>query len=296
VVTAVSNPPPTLRLAEQLQQIVLNKIAQDRLVVPPMPAVAVKLMTLMKDPDISTRKVVTVLETDPLLAARVLRTANSAAYAASGPAKTLDVAVNRLGQSKVKSVIVEASAKKLFDSRDPEIAAAYQLVWEHSVAVGLLTRDLVALTEGAEMMDSGYIAGLLHDVGKPLMGAVLLDVEKGLERSREIVWVKGEVWLEMVAQTHRPVGVALAEKWKLPEDITVAIRDAGDYDSVNRKCLANYVRFCNAAVKRAGIYPGSVDKEDADALVMIGRSLLGLNDEIIGKITTGLAERVRAAA
>jgi len=128
------------------------------------------------------------------------------------------------------------------------------------------------------------------------MAAVLLDAEKGLERRRDVVWMKSDTWMETVRTTHRPVGVALAEKWKLPEDITDAIRNAGEYDSVNRKSLSNYVRFCNAAVKRAGIYPGPVDTEDADALVMIGRSLLGLSDDLVAKTTNGLLERVRSAA
>jgi putative nucleotidyltransferase with HDIG domain len=284
------------KLAHQLEQIVLAKIAADKLNLPPLPAVAMKLLTLIRDPDFSTRKVVGTLEQDPLLAARVLRTANSAAYAAAGPVKSLEAAFTRLGAQKVKAILVEASAKKIFDSKDPEIATAFTAIWEHSIAVGLMTRDLIALTEGAELMDAGYLAGLLHDVGKPLMGAVLLDAEKGLERNREIVWVKSDVWLEAVRRTHRTVGVSLAEKWRLPEEIILAIKDCSDYDSVNRKSLANYVRFCNAAVKKVGIYPGPVDVDDAEALVMIGRSLLGLNDEIIGKISSGLAERVKQAA
>ncbi|MFO0728235.1 MAG: HDOD domain-containing protein [Myxococcota bacterium] len=281
------------KLAEQLEQIVLAKIAADKLILPPLPPVALKLISLLRDPDFSTRKVVSTLEQDPLLAAKVLRSANSAAHATAGPVKSIEAAFTRLGGQKVKAVLVESSAKKIFESRDPEIAAAFTSIWEHSVAVGLMTRDLIALTAGAEQMDAGYLAGLLHDVGKPLMGAVLLDAEKGLERNRDIVWMKSDIWLDAVSRTHRKVGVALAEKWKLPEDIIHAIKDCSDYDSVNRNSLANYVRFCNAAVKRLGIYPGNVDKDDAEALVMIGRSLLGLNDEILGKISSGLAERVK---
>jgi hypothetical protein len=54
------------------------------------------------------------------------------------------------------------------------------------------------------------------------------------------------------------------------------------------------VRFSNALAKREGLYVGPVDRDDAEALVMIGRSLLGVDEEVVGRLASGLAGRIKA--
>lgn len=56
---------------------------------------------------------------------------------------------------------------------------------------------------------------------------------------------------------------------------------------------ANVVRFANALVKTNGISASRVDDlEDANALVMIGRSMLGLDEDVVNRLAQGLKERV----
>jgi hypothetical protein len=58
--------------------------------------------------------------------------------------------------------------------------------------------------------------------------------------------------------------------------------------------VANFVRFGNALAKREGLYAGKVDMEDNNAMIMIGRSLLSIDDDLISRVTTGLVDRVKA--
>jgi hypothetical protein len=88
------------------------------------------------------------------------------------------------------------------------------------------------------------------------------------------------------------VALALAQKWSLPEDVVTTIRDLSDYDTSARQCASNFVRFANAVAKREQIYVGEYSMDDVEALIMIGRSLLEVNDELLGKLTAGLKERV----
>ncbi len=96
----------------------------------------------------------------------------------------------------------------------------------------------------------------------------------------------------MIGKVHRPVGVALAEKWQLPAPIAASIRDSGEFDKSERHSLANAVCFANALAKKSGIAAGPVDADDNDAIVMIGRSVIGISDEILRTLTKGLRERV----
>jgi hypothetical protein len=75
-----------------------------------------------------------------------------------------------------------------------------------------------------------------------------------------------------------------------------AIRDCGDYDAADRGCAANTVRFANAVAKREGLYVGPVDTDDNNALIMVGSSLLGFDEDFLKRVCAGLKDRMREAA
>jgi putative nucleotidyltransferase with HDIG domain len=279
------------KLAAELEGILTRKIQSDQLVLPTMPAVAVKVMDILRDPEAGMKEAATVMEKDPVLAARTLRMATSAAFAGAGKKITLQEALARLGTKTLKSLLVEASAHKLFMSKNPQINDQMRTLWEHSVAVGMLARDVLALT-GAQDSDSAYLAGLLHDVGKPVVATMLLELERQLTDVYQRSWIDSGEWLGVVARVHRHVGVVLAERWQLPPPIVTCIKEAAEYDQGNRHSLANAVCFSNSLAKKAGIYAGPIDAEDNDALVMIGRSVIGISDDILRTLTKGLRERV----
>jgi hypothetical protein len=127
-----------------------------------------------------------------------------------------------------------------------------------------------------------------------VIAAMLLEAERMLGRSQP-GWIPVDVWSNVVQTGHRKVGVAIATEWKLPEEVTAGIRDCGDYDSANRGSGANVVRFANALAKREGFTTGPIDAADVDAMIMVGRSMIGADDALITRLTNGIAERVAPA-
>ena len=75
-----------------------------------------------------------------------------------------------------------------------------------------------------------------------------------------------------------------------------AIDRCDDYDSANRVSVGNVARFANAVCKQRGLYTGQFDSGAVDVLVMIGRSLLGIDDELIEKVVRDLDERANELA
>ncbi|HVP68855.1 MAG TPA: HDOD domain-containing protein [Anaeromyxobacteraceae bacterium] len=279
------------KLSEQLEQIVLKRIAEDSLVLPTLPAVVTKALEVLKDPEVSFKQVGTIIERDPVLAARLLRAATSAAFAGGTKKVTLPEALARLGGKSVRTLLVEATAQRVFVSRDPKIADSMKRVWQHSVAVATLSRDVLALSGNADS-EAAYLAGLLHDVGKPVVASILLEFERQVTEVYNRPFIDSAEWVSVIGRTHRPVGVALAEKWQMPEQVTRCIRDCAEYDNADRASLVNIVCFSNSLAKKTGIYAGPIDGDEVDALVMIGRSIIGANDDIIKTLTRGLKERV----
>src|SRR5262249_31647460 len=158
------------------------------------------------------KKLVGIVEQDPLIAAHMLRLANTAAYGAGG-VRTLEAAVARLGLAKLKTILFELSARQGFQSHDGRLAAATRAVWGRSVAVAPGARDLCALSSIAAEADTAYLAGLLHDIGKPLVASMLLEAEKLITGGVPTGWITSDAWMQIIARSHRPVAMALSQKW-----------------------------------------------------------------------------------
>lgn len=279
------------RLAQEAQTILEKRIADNQLNLPPPPAVVMKAMALLREPNPSPKDTASLIERDATVAARVLRAANLV-QGNSEKARSLPQAMTRLGAERLRAALVEASAHRLFESRDQRIVDATRGLWEHALGVAMLSRDVAALCGVAET-EAAYLGGLLHDIGKPVVAWLLLEAEKSVVGTRTNVWIDPEVWIEVVNRVHRPIGVALSTKWGFPESITSAIQDCNEYNGSDRLSVPNCVRFANALTKREGLYVGKFDASDMDAMVMIGRSLLGIDDNVLSRLSGGLADRVR---
>src|SRR4051812_6675613 len=278
------------RLSEQLAAIVARRIASDQLVLPPFPASVSKCLNLLRIPDFELPEAAAIIESDPILAARLLRLANSAAMGGRDTITTIIGAVTRIGVQKLRGFLVEASAARLFESSDRRIVEASRGLWAHSVAVGQVSRDLMSIRGGGDP-EMAYLGGLLHDVGKPIIASMLLDAERSLAQGhKHSRWITGDDWIAVVQRTHRKVGVQLVERWELPTEARAAVRDCGEYEGNDRLSVANIVRFANALVKRRGIYVGAIEKDDNDAMVIIGQSLLNVDDKTVERATRGLSK------
>ena len=145
------------KLASELETILTRRIEADQLVLPTMPAVALQVQAILDDEEAGMKEVAVALQKDPVLAARVLKMATSAVFASAGKKPTLDAALARLGAKVIKALLVEAAAQRLFVSRNAQINGQLHLLWEHSVAVGMLARE--ALSRGRRPRRRGRLPG-----------------------------------------------------------------------------------------------------------------------------------------
>jgi putative nucleotidyltransferase with HDIG domain len=278
------------KLGEELKQICVKRIASDSLVIPTIPSVVSKAQELLREGEAAFKRAPELIEQEPFLAARALRLAGGSS-ANNGKRVTLADAMNRLGPRGVRQLLSEATSQKVHVSRDPEIATSLRKIWEHAVAVGTLARDVLALS-GQPDSEAAYLAGLLHDVGKPVVASILLEAERQTTELYNRGWIPSAEWIEVIGRTHRAVGLALAEKWQFPEQVVRCMQENIEYDNADRTSLANAVCFANALAKKTGVYVGGIDAEDVDAIVMIGRSLIGVSDEVLKTLMKGLKDRV----
>lgn len=278
-----------------MKGIVIQRVADDDVPLPSLPQVLMNALKVMRQEDFDLARVAQIIEPDPLVTARVLRLANSATFASRQPTVTIPAAVSRIGGVALKAFFVELSAERVFASKNPEINRACRGLWQHSVATALVARDLAAkvfrLGHG-DVAESAYMAGLLHDIGKPILAAVLLDAEKRLLGSRAPRWLTPESWLALLGSTHRSVGLLVAAKWDMPLLVREGIGNISEFNADLPYAVANFVRLANALAKRAGIYVGPMVAEEVDRLIGEGQALLGFTADVLEEVCEGLAARV----
>lgn len=288
---------------EQLKNVVLQRAAEDDLVLPSLPGVASgALAELAKgfDPEALAR----VIEPDPLVTARLVRVANSAAFSSGPAAITVARAIERVGQTAIMPFLEKIAAERVFTSRDEAINRACRRFWEHSLTTAILARRLaqalpVAVreqTSGIEtgaLPDAAYMAGLLHDLGKPILAAMLLDSERRLVGNQVTrTWLSADEFVSFVTTAHRTIGLLVAAQWELPALVRHALADPAQYDREDRTAVANIVRLANALAKQAGIHIGGGDAGEVDGLVDNGAGLLGVPSMLLPKLCEGVADEV----
>jgi putative nucleotidyltransferase with HDIG domain len=277
---------PTMKLAEQLERILENRIAQDNLTLPLLPAISAKVNEAIRRPEATAKELMNIVELDPILAAVVMR------HGTAAGCKTFDQVIGKFGLQKLRLIMADASTHRVMESRDQKSADATRLLWDHSRAVAIMAQN-VGILIGVEEPDVCYVAGLLHDVGKPIVATILLEAENQIAQRNPKLWIDGDTWVGVVERTHRKIGIELAKKWQFSEDVQNAVQPFTDYDVGNRQSIGNAVHFANALAKQMGIYVQGSTTDDHDAMVMVGSSLLGLDEDGIARVTTDIKTRCR---
>ena len=141
---------------------------------PPMPAVAVKLLEAAQDPDADLGLVASWLERDPAMTTNLLRLCNSPFYGLRRQVTSVRQATSLLGLKKVVQVATTIlSSRYLTPPQDGYELAAGDL-WRSSVA-SAIGAELLAEEIRYPNVSTAYTAGLLQDVGKIVLADFVRD-------------------------------------------------------------------------------------------------------------------------
>jgi putative nucleotidyltransferase with HDIG domain len=278
-------------LAALIEKAVLDQVNADRIALPAMPRVATRAFTLLRKRDFSVAEVARVIESDPVVAARLVHLANSVAFATFMKLESVQACVMRLGARELSFFLMETAARQLVECHDPRIAQICDGLWEHSLSVAILSHDLVETLPGMDA-EAAYLAGLLHDIGRPMVAEMLLDAERRLLGKRVDHWIMPSKWLAIIVRCERPVGIAVTRAWTLPEPVTDAVAMCDQFDTGRPFRLANVVRLANALAEVNG-HDVTVKPDAAtEAHVQEGRELLGLDVGTVARVVAALPGRL----
>ena len=245
------------------------------------------------------------IETDPPLAARILKRANSAMYGVARKGagiSDIHTAIVCVGFETVKELALSQSVCQLFRSEDAIHGYSRLALWEHCVATATAGR-LIFRREFQMPGGQVHAAGLLHDVGiiveDQCAQSTFRQALKALGESPELSLCHHE--RQIFGFSHADVGRALAERWDFPASLCLAIGaeelPSGECD-VEPNLIAATVRLASWAVQRRRLgfveEPHLSERVLLDALKRLNVSRRGL-DLILDEVELEM-ERMRHEA
>jgi len=254
----------------------------------PLHPSASRLARLLAQESWSLDAIVRVIAYDQVLAARLLRLANSVLYAAREPITTLDAAVMRLGPSTVLTLVMGTCIRQQLARGFPAYGISEGELWRHSVASALAAERARTFCATALPLD-GFAAALLHDMGRMVLARCMTtDVLGLLARNADNQWTPAlDAERDLLGTDHARLGAAIAEGWGLPPVIGAAIAHHHEPERVpvedgrEAALIAHVVHLADAVAIRIGEGLGSHERAADDlgpTLARLGLRPTGFDD------------------
>ena len=187
---------------------------------PPFPAIAQRVLTLVTHEDIGIRELGDLVKMDPSFSAELLRFANSALFGVRQEVKSVSQAILLLGLDRVKTMATLVAVNRMI--RSSVRVEALRKVWLHSLVTALIAEEAARVSGIAA--DTAYTAGLLHNLGTlGLMSAYPEEYSRMLDVTQEFGFDLLQTERDLFDIDHCLAGCYLAQDWDFPDELAAAI-------------------------------------------------------------------------
>lgn len=223
---------------EKLLDKLFSDLENDKMVLPTLPEVALRVRDTLEDPDAGMVDVAKVITTDAALSARLIQVSNSPLLRASRTIESVEVAVTRMGADMTKNLVTSLAMEQMFQATSDATDKRLRALWEHSTSVAALCNALAQQIPNLKP-DQALLAGLVHDIGALPILTMAEDIPELLQNE--------ELLDSVIFKAHGTIGEAILRKWNFSEEIIAVAAEheditrnhAGDADYVDLVIVAN---------------------------------------------------------
>lgn len=278
-----------------MSQGILEQVCQAENL-PSLPAVAIDVLRLSRERDVSAGELAKVIQNDPVISARILKIVNSSLFGIPRKIGSIQQAVVVLG---IRSVKVMALSFSLVDAMGDSASGTFDLTgfWRRSLTTAVTAR-LLGRAVAKNVAEEAFVAGLLSDIGMMAAWRCAPDkYSKVTAIQRRTGKLLQDAENQVFSATHAEMSRAMLNAWGLPDEIviSVACHHGNGMDGLEG------VQLSMASVVHAAAEISSVFCEDVptDQMGMIKENcirLLGIDEQELESILESLSEHVSETA
>lgn len=208
--------------ARGLENLLISHFDGHDLKLPPLVHATESVFPLLSDSNSDARLVAEALSGDQVIAAALLRMANSPLYRGLSKITALQPAVARLGSRALRTLLMHESLRSATFFQKGPAGELAKLIWFRSLASGCIMRALSEFTSVDR--EEAFLMGLLHDIGN----VVVLRLAFGEQAARHYK-VDLESFEYLCEECHQEFGELIADSWSLPSNLKAVICDHHTY-------------------------------------------------------------------
>lgn len=204
------------------KESILDDLENDRLPLPTLPEVALKVRETVDDVDATISDVSKIIETDAALSARIIQVANSALYRGLSAADNVQNAVMRMGLNTVRNLTTSLVMKQLFQATHPVVDHYLRNAWKQSTDVAAFSAMIAKHYTNLES-DSALLAGLTHSIG---LSPILVKAESDPDLLNDAPALE-----KLLYELYPAVGAEILRKWDFSEHL---VKVPAEHLNINR--------------------------------------------------------------
>jgi len=227
-----------MSLEQEFLTELVDAIKHDRLTLPTLPEVALKIRDAANDPEVNSNTLSSVIGQDAALAARIIKVANSPLMRGAVSVDNLQLAITRMGISFVRNLATGLAMEQMFQATHDMVDKRLRRSWEHSLEVASISHVLASNFTKLKP-DQATLAGLVHEIG-------ILPILTLAEDNPEIL-EKESVLDKIISRLHGRVGRAIMKAWEFPAELLDVPMGCLDFTRQSEGSGADYVDVVTVA-------------------------------------------------
>jgi len=206
---------------DELFNNIKEAVEEDRLLLPSLPEVALKIRDLVENKNTTTKQIADVLSQDAALSVRLLKVVNSPLYQGVTPIDDLHMAVTRMGGQLVRDLIINLAIKQMFQPTSKVVDEYFRSAWSVSVNTAA-SCQMIAASVGGIRKEQALLAGLIHNIGAlPLL--MIIGSDHNL--FNDVTGISS-----IIQSLQSRVGALMLESWNFSDDLIEVVTECHNFN------------------------------------------------------------------
>ncbi|MFC1758427.1 HDOD domain-containing protein [Planctomycetota bacterium] len=277
----------------------LPDLIQDASKLPSLPAVALEILRLTKDPNADIDQLTRAISLDPAMSVRLLKLANSPQYRRDREVTNLNHATVVLGFKTIKLLALSFSLADSLPRSGKNDRFDFAEYWRHSLTTAVAAQAMARLVK-VPCGDEAFLAGLLLRIGQLVMATTVGKKYTDVVERSESPLPTADDERDVLGFDYHHVGQSLLALWGLPHVLVESVAQCNAPASSSFELDDDVKVMCQ--LLKIGDAVSALVGETADkgrtlkSLYAMAKEFFGLAEEEIDDMVVSLQNRVHETA